>query len=114
MTDYTGGDVPLPSMPNTPLEMSTTFVWMEINRRVDSLSHRVDRLDEHGTRGVDALRTEVARLRTDFVDHETSHEKARLEAVSGRRWLIGILLAAIAPLYPAIGTAIYFVLRNHG
>lgn len=100
--------------PAGPLGMSPDFVWMEINRRVDSLAHRVDRLDEHGTRGVERLASEVRQLRTDFLDHEGTHEAARKETVSARRWLIGITVAVVTPLYPVLGTAIYFVLRHHG
>jgi hypothetical protein len=95
-------------------DMSPMFVWMEINRRMDGVVRRIERLDEYGSRGVDGLRTEVARLRQDFGDHETAHEQARRDQVSGRRWLIGILIAVITPLYPLLLTGIYLVVKTHG
>lgn len=118
----------MPDAPPATAPLSPMFIWTqiernrsELGREIDKLNVRIDRLDEYGTRGVDALRTEVARLRSDFVDHESSHEKAakeardaRLEQASARRWLIGLLVTLTVPIYPAIGTVLFFVLRHHG
>jgi hypothetical protein len=115
-TEEGGGTVPQQREMGSPpgLEMSPAFVWMEINRRVDVLTHKLERLDEHGTRGVDALRNDVARLRQDYAEHEASHKTARDDQVSGRRWLVGIFIATITPLYPLLGAAIWLAAHAHG
>lgn len=90
----------VPEIPGPHL--SPTFVWVELSRRIDANQARLDRLDEHGSRGVDALREQVTRLRQDLIDHEGMHQRAADEVATARRWLIGIVIALITPLYPLI------------
>ena len=105
----------------TEPHLSSAFVWMETNRRLDSaiaeskaalllLTARLERLDEHGSRGVDLLRVEVKNLREDMTTHEKTHEEAAEQAREAakeqriaRRWLIGVVVALIVPMYPLLG-----------
>lgn len=73
---------------------------------VDRIGGRVDRLDEHGSRGVEALRLELKRLRTDLESHEVMHSQAAQEQKAARRWTIGLVAGLIAPLYPLIIAAV--------
>lgn len=73
---------------------------------VDRISGRVDRLDEHGSRGVEALRLELRSLRNDLEAHEVMHSQAAQEQKAARRWTIGLVAGLIAPLYPLIFAAI--------
>lgn len=86
--------------------LSPTFVWVELNRRVDDLLRRLDQLDRDGPRGLDALRQDVGNLRQDLVDHEKEHRRAADLAVASRRWFIGTVLAVVVPLYPLLIWAI--------
>ena len=71
--------------------------------RVDS---RVDRIDEYGSRGVEALRQELKRLRADWESHEVMHAQAAQDQKAARRWTIGLVAGLIAPLYPLIIAAV--------
>lgn len=93
-------------------EISPNFVWMETNRRIDVLGHRLDRMDETGTRGVDALRVELAGIRRDFLDHEGKHSEDAREAATARRWLIGVVVALITPLYPLLIGALIWAVKH--
>lgn len=91
---------PVPEIPGPHL--SPTFVWVELSRRIDANQARLDRLDEHGSRGVDGLRQEVTRLRADLVEHEGMHQRAAEQTATSRRWFVGTVVALITPLYPLI------------
>lgn len=88
------------------------LLWREVDRlerSIESQARRMEHLDEHGSRGVDALKGKIEQIRKDFMDHETMHaEAARLaaeaarQAVQSRRWLIGVTIALVTPLYPLI------------
>jgi CHASE3 domain sensor protein len=89
------------------------FVWVELNRRVDSVrvdmeSHvvaletRIERMDMGGTRGVDGIRIELRELRADLNAHEEQHVKAAAAATvaaqqqeSARRWFIGLAITGV-------------------
>lgn len=85
-----------------PPLLSPTFVWVEVNRRIDAITHRVDALDSHGSRGVDSLRLELGRLREDLEGHERSHERQTAEQRSSRRFTLGTIVALVTPLYPLL------------
>lgn len=68
---------------------------------------RLDALDEHGSRGVAALQirmdnmvTSVAEMKAEvaaqFGEHRREHEKDEAKRTSGRRWLVGSIIAAVA------------------
>lgn len=98
-----------------PAPLSPLFIWGELkatraeyDRRLDALATKIDQLDQHGSRGVDALRIEVQQLRKDFLDHETAHQRQADAQVSSRRWFIGVMVALMVPLYPLLG---YIIVR---
>lgn len=91
--------------------LSPTFVWMELNRRIDANAQKIERLDTSGPRGMDALRQDVGRLRQDLLDHESAHQRAADLAVTSRRWFIGTVVALVTPLYPLI---IWLIQRGAG
>ena len=74
------------------------FIWVEMNRRVDDLSARLDRMDENGTRGVDGLRIEVRELRVDLNAHEDLHRKSAEEQATARRWFVGLAVSGVLAL----------------
>lgn len=74
------------------------FVWVEMTRRTDALSTRLDHIDASGTRGVDGLRAEVRALAADLVEHEKQHAQAAADQRTFRRWAIGLVTAGIAAM----------------
>jgi hypothetical protein len=81
------------------------FLWREVDRldgRITQVDRRVGQLDEHGSRGVEALRGQLGQLGRDFEAHEKAHERAAAEQTTSRRWMIGIVVALVVPLYPLI------------
>lgn len=122
-TAYGGDTMPDPAMQPAPAPLSPMFIWTtlqaalqegrhEVARELDKVNTRIDKLDEHGTRGVEGLRTAVVQLQRDVQDHEKAHDVARRDAEAGRRWLIGIVVGAITPLYPLIGYVIFKLARG--
>lgn len=95
---------------------SNFLLWREVDRlerSIEANARRIDHLDEHGSRGVDALKTQIEQIRKDFLDHEDMHTEAARQAieaarqaVQARRWTIGLLVALITPLYPMIWAAL--------
>ncbi|HEV8568928.1 MAG TPA: hypothetical protein VGQ92_17910 [Actinoplanes sp.] len=96
--------------PQRPMAAGDNFLlWREVDRLeriIEGQGRRVDHLDEHGSRGVDFLKGQVERIRKDIEEHELAHAEAAKLAVSNRRWLIGILVALVTPLYPLIIAAL--------
>lgn len=78
----------------------------ELAADLDRTTGRLDRLDEHGSRGVEALRLELRQLRTDLEAHEGMHAQAAQDQRTARRWMIGLVAGLIAPLYPLIIAAV--------
>jgi len=74
-----------------------------------SLSHRVDDLDAHGSRGVLILQAQVTELVKDlgqlngsFEQHQRQHQADSRDRIVGRRWLIGTGLASMATMATVI------------
>jgi len=74
-------------------------------RELDMLRTRVDLMDVNGTRGVILVQErladvakDVAKLEGQMAAHELLHERDRKERVSGRRWLAGTVIAALAAM----------------
>lgn len=82
----------------TPPSLDPMFVWVEMSRRTDDLSRRLDHMDQTGTRGVDGLRTEVRQLATDLGEHEKQHAAAAAQQRTFRQWAIGLTTAGILAL----------------
>lgn len=90
-------------------------------REFDTLARQVERIDEHGSRGVGILQQQITDLIKDVLEikadtsrqlreHEQAHERERRERTSSRRWAAGTavgLLAALAGLYPLIILAVH-------
>ena len=88
---------------------SDFLLWREVDRldrRIDETRGRLDVLDQHGTRGVDALRNQVLQLAKDIEQHEQLHQAQTEQQITGRRWVIGTVCALIVPLYPLLGYAL--------
>jgi hypothetical protein len=91
-------------------------------RELDQLRQDLTRLDDHGSRGVGAIQLQLTELvkdttelKTDmsnrFAAHEVQHEKQERERVSGRRWLIGISVTALASI-ATVGGLLIAILQN--
>jgi hypothetical protein len=73
----------------------------------DSLARRVEQMDVAGTRGVSGLSIQLGGLVRDLAElktdtrlwqgnHEQEHEQEQRDRRSARRWLVGVLIAAVA------------------
>lgn len=98
-----------------PAPLSPMFIWGELkatrseyDRRLDALTLKLEQLDQHGTRGVEALRLEVQQLRKDLLNHEDQHRRQADAQVSSRRWFVGVMVTLLVPLYPLLG---YIIVR---
>jgi hypothetical protein len=70
---------------------------------------RMEAIDNHGTRGVGVLQTQITDLTKDFVEmktentawqqsHTAEHVQDKKDKVTGRRWLIGIGIAGLTAI----------------
>ena len=73
------------------------------------ITRRLDQIDATGTRGVAVLAVQVQELAKDWARHEQAHETERRERAAGRRWLIGMAVAAIAAIDGPIVTVLLAV-----
>src|SRR5438105_6270711 len=95
--------------PAQPVAQPEFHLWREVDRldkRIDRAFLQLDELDQHGSRGVDGLRIEVANLRADFAAHERAHEREVAERRTARRWGLGLgitaAVALVGPVYPLL------------
>jgi DNA invertase Pin-like site-specific DNA recombinase len=96
-----------PSLPEESPAGPSYLVLRELDaltRRMEAVDRRIDHLDEHGTRGVDALRAAFTTLQRDLADHEALHAEQARTQIASRRWLIGLVVGLITPLYPLLIT----------
>ncbi len=70
--------------------------------RLSQLELKYERLDTKGSAGVQALAAQVSQLAIDFEAHERQHKEEAKAQVAARRWMVGIVVALIGPLYPII------------
>lgn len=101
------GGYPVPA--HSPQTSDAFHLYREVDRLGRDIAdnrNRIDALDQHGSRGVDALKTQIEGLRKDFNDHEGTHteaakiaREAAQQAATHRRWLIGTIITLILPLY---------------
>lgn len=91
---------------SVPAASSSDFLlWREVDRldrRIDTEAARLSRLDEHGSRGVEALRNQVQQLTRDIQEHELLHARQQEQQITGRRWIVGTVVALVVPLYPLL------------
>jgi len=71
-------------------------------REFDALASRVTAIDEHGSRGVQALTMQLAqmskdigRLEKSMESHEKVHTAEAADRRSSRRWIIATVIAAV-------------------
>ena len=79
----------------------------------NDLRRRVDAMDSGGTRGVAVLGVQlqevakdVARLESQMTEHQHEHQAAVSARAAGRRWLIAVVIAAIAAIDGPIVTVL--------
>lgn len=87
----------------------------------DALARRLDFLDEHGTRGVGVVSSQVTAVSQQLtqlgqaqVDHDRQHVKEREDAIKSRRWRIAMIVAAVAAVdTPALLSFIWIAVFHH-
>jgi len=83
-------------------------------REVDQLREELHRLDDHGSRGVGTLQSQVTDLIKDltelkadvnnrFEKHEKEHQDEKQNRIIARRWLAGFAITLIVALLAVIG-----------
>jgi septal ring factor EnvC (AmiA/AmiB activator) len=79
-------------------EYVTRIEYVELLRKIDAI-------DTVGTRGVAVLGVQlqevakdVAKLEKQMDDHRAEHQAAENARVTGRRWLIAVIIAAVAAI----------------
>lgn len=86
-------------------------------REFDQLSARISEIDQHGTRGIAPLAVQLTEVIKDVNDvkreveqrfdaHERQHEREETRRVSGRRWMVGAIIAAVAAVDGPIVTVV--------
>jgi hypothetical protein len=45
---------------------------------------------------IQELTKDVARVEADMREHRTEHQRAERDRIAGRRWLTGVIIAAVA------------------
>ncbi len=75
-------------------------------REMDQLREDVHRLDDHGTRGVAAMQSQLTDVIKDILElksevsarfdaHQRVHERDEAQRVASRRWAVGTFLIAL-------------------
>lgn len=84
----------------------------ETERRLDAIEQRLGWLDEHGTRGVDALRAQVTNQTTDIVEINARLDKIDTKLDSAARvrgnQYIGFAMALL-PIYVLLFLSLFHV-----
>lgn len=94
-----------PTAPGGSTNDANFLLWREVDRlerSIDAQGKRMEYLDEHGSRGVDSLKGQIEQIRKDIAEHETAHAEAARLLATNRRWMIGVIVALITPLYPLL------------
>jgi hypothetical protein len=78
-------------------------------RELDILRAELHRLDDHGSRGIGSIQTQltdlvkdVTELKTEvnsrFDSHQRVHDQDKIDRINGRRWLIATIIGAAASI----------------
>lgn len=93
-------------------------------REMDMLRDELHRLDDHGSRGVGVMQTQMTDLVKDvtelksevnqrFEAHRIEHEKAARERVVGRRWLVGTGIAGLTAMTAMLALLFEILAKVH-
>ena len=93
-------------------------------REVDILRDEVHRLDDHGSRGVGAIQTQLTDLVKDLAEmksemnnrfeaHQRVHDQDHRDRISGRRWLITTGIAGLVSMATVVGLLIEILSKVH-
>ena len=84
----------------------------ELGRRVSEVESRLQWLDEHGTRGVDAIRAAQQSQATDLgeIKGQIMQLGGKVDSLSGTQWprVLGFA-AVVAPIYILLFLAVFHV-----
>ena len=87
---------------------------------VDRTQLRLDVIDDHGTRGIGVLQTQIIDLVKDVTDlntrfdtHATVHQKEQDDRVKGRRWMAGAVIAALGSLAAILTVVVEILINTH-
>jgi hypothetical protein len=83
-------------------------------REVDQLRAEIVRIDDHGTRGIGVVQTQLtdvikdvtelkAEMNARFSSHQQQHDRDETARAANRRWAVGLavaMLGAVGGLYP--------------
>jgi hypothetical protein len=81
----------------------------DLARRIDAAEKRIDWLDTHGTRGVEAIRIQITELANDIGQHSglITALSGKLDTIAGRGWQRFLAYAlAILPVYVLLFLAV--------
>ena len=93
-------------------------------REIDQIRADLQRIDDHGTRGVGALQAQMtsfaaglaelkAGVAAQLAAHQQIHDQDHRDRVSGRRWLVGTGFAGIVAMAAVISLLIDISLHIH-
>ena len=93
-------------------------------REVGQLRADINRIDDHGTRGVGALQAQMTGFAADLAElkagvaaqlsaHQRVHDQDHLDRVSGRRWFVGTGFTALLVMATVIGLLIDIARHTH-
>jgi hypothetical protein len=89
----------------------TRWEFTELQQRVGETMHRLDVIDSVSNRGVAVIAVQVQELAKDMAKHEERHDREETARISGRRWMIGAVIAAVAAID---GPMVAVLLALHG
>ncbi len=91
---------------------------------VDRTQQRLDSIDDHGTRGIGVLQTQILDLTKDvtslqaemnirFDGHLKLHEEEERKRISSRRWIIGTVIGGMASMGTVIAMLVDVLQHVH-
>lgn len=86
--------------------------WQDLARRVGGLEERLTWLDEHGTRGVDAIRGQLTDQDKDIARVEASvgEIRATVEALRGNAGRdVRLYIIPLIPVYVLLALAVFHI-----
>src|SRR5215472_5899343 len=95
---------------------------MATRRELDLLRDEVKRIDDHGSRGVGVIQSQLTDLvkdmtelksevNTRFEGHQREHDRESRDRMAARRWLIGIGISGVLAA-TAVGTLLFEIMQK--